>query len=78
MLPVEDVESAAGLFALRFNEPPPDDPCRPTGDAKEIVVCDGNEAAILAAATGVKVTLSRLANESEDALLLELFISCSC
>lgn len=77
---------AAGLLALRFNEPPPpplpaadDDevPVCPTGDANEIVVCDGREAAMLAAATGVSVTLSILPIESVDDLVLGLFIS-SC
>lgn len=83
MLDVEDVDRAAGLLALRFSEPPvpvaDDDevPGIPTGDANEIVVCDGKDAAMLAAATGVSVTLSMLAIESAEDLVLGLFIS-SC
>lgn len=76
----DEVDNAAGLLALRFNEPapplPPPDGI-PTGDASEIVVCEGNEAAMLAAATGVRVTLSKLGIESVEDLVLGLFIS-SC
>lgn len=82
MLEVDDVDIAAGLLALKFNVPdadPDDDeaPGIPTGDANEIVVCDGSDAAMLAAATGVNVTLSMLAIESVEDLVRGLFIS-SC
>lgn len=82
MLEVDDVDIAAGLLALKFSVPDPetdDDevPGSPTGDASEIVVCDGKDAAMLAAATGVNVTLSMLAIESVEDLARGLFIS-SC
>lgn len=80
MLLADEVDNAAGLLALRFSEPepplPPPDGI-PTGDAREMVVCEGKEAAILAAATGVRVTLSRLGIESVEDRVRGLFIS-SC
>lgn len=77
MLLCDEVDKAAGLLALRFKEPLDEAPGRPTGDANEIVVWDGRDAAILAAATGVNVTLSKLGNESVDDRVLGLLIS-SC